>query len=134
MTLWEYLKEYLNFSKHFKELFAQAITDEEINKEKWVLCPKCKVNITLDDICGNDGLCPNCGFKIKTGVDVVLLNAGYNKIDVLKEIRSVTGWGLVESKSLLENTPKEVVCNVTFAEAELIKQTLENCGAEVEIR
>ena len=66
MTLWDYLKEYFNFAKHFKTLLAESeIADSEVDKHKWILCPQCDVNITKEDVDGNNGICPNCGCKIK---------------------------------------------------------------------
>jgi len=47
-----------------KKLFSFKISDEEIAEHEWVLCPKCNVNVTKEDIFDNNGFCPNCKTKI----------------------------------------------------------------------
>jgi large subunit ribosomal protein L7/L12 len=70
----------------------------------------------------------------KTEFNVVLANAGSNKIGVIKEIRTITGLGLKESKDLVEGAPKPVKEGVTKEEAAKIKEVLEKAGATVEIK
>lgn len=70
----------------------------------------------------------------KTEFTVVLANAGGNKIGVIKEIRTITGLGLKESKDLVEGAPKTVKEGVTKDEAAKLKETLEKAGATVEIK
>jgi large subunit ribosomal protein L7/L12 len=70
----------------------------------------------------------------KTEFSVVLADAGANKINVIKEVRAVTGLGLKEAKDLVEAAPKEVKGGVAKAEAEEIKKKLEAAGAKVEIK
>ncbi len=70
----------------------------------------------------------------KTEFSVVLAEAGANKINVIKEVRAVTGLGLKEAKDLVEAAPKEVTGGVAKAEAEEIKKKLEAAGAKVEIK
>jgi large subunit ribosomal protein L7/L12 len=70
----------------------------------------------------------------KTEFTVVLANAGSNKIGVIKEIRTITGLGLKESKDLVEGAPKSVKEAVTKEEAAKIKDVLEKAGATVEIK
>jgi large subunit ribosomal protein L7/L12 len=70
----------------------------------------------------------------KTEFTVVLANAGANKINVIKEIRTITGLGLKESKDLVEGAPKNVKEGVTKDEAAKIKESLEKAGAKVEIK
>ena len=65
---------------------------------------------------------------------VVLASAGDKKINVIKEIRSVTSLGLKEAKDLVEGAPKEVKEGVNKKEAEEIKQKLEAAGAKVELK
>jgi large subunit ribosomal protein L7/L12 len=70
----------------------------------------------------------------KTEFTVVLANAGANKIGVIKEIRTITGLGLKESKDLVEGAPKTVKEGVNKEEAAKIKDVLEKAGAKVEIK
>ena len=71
----------------------------------------------------------------KTAFDVVLKEAGANKINVIKEVRAaVPGLGLAEAKALVEGAPKTVKEGATKAEADDIKKKLEAAGAKVEIK
>jgi len=70
----------------------------------------------------------------KTEFSVVLLDAGANKINTIKEVRAVTGLGLKEAKDLVEGAPKEVKGGIPKAEADEIKKKLEAAGAKVEIK
>lgn len=70
----------------------------------------------------------------KTAFDVVLAEAGANKINVIKEVRAVTGLGLKEAKDLVEGAPKTVKEGVTKEEAAKLKEQLEKAGAKVQIK
>jgi large subunit ribosomal protein L7/L12 len=70
----------------------------------------------------------------KTEFTVVLAAAGEKKIEVIKEVRALTGLGLKEAKDLVEGAPKTVKDSVTKDEAEKIKTTLEKVGAKVELK
>src|SRR5512145_999326 len=70
----------------------------------------------------------------KTEFSVVLADAGANKINVIKEIRAITGLGLKEAKDLVEGAPKEVKAGVAKAEADELKKKLEAAGAKVEVK
>ncbi|MEW6436417.1 MAG: 50S ribosomal protein L7/L12 [Pseudomonadota bacterium] len=70
----------------------------------------------------------------KTEFTVVLAATGDKKIEVIKEVRAVTGLGLKEAKDLVEGAPKPVKEGVTKEEAEKIKATLEKVGAKVELK
>ena len=73
--------------------------------------------------------------EAKTAFDVILKEAGANKIGVIKEVRAaVAGLGLAEAKALVESAPKSVREGVTKEEAEEIKKKLEAAGAKVEIK
>ncbi len=72
--------------------------------------------------------------EAKTAFDVILKEAGANKIAVIKEVRSVTTLGLKEAKDLVEGAPKTVKEGVTKEEAEEIKKKLEAAGAKAEIK
>ena len=70
----------------------------------------------------------------KTEFTVVLASAGDKKINVIKEVRAITGLGLKEAKDLVEAAPKEVKADVSKDEAEKIKKQLEDAGAKVELK
>jgi large subunit ribosomal protein L7/L12 len=70
----------------------------------------------------------------KTAFDVVLKDAGANKINVIKEVRAITGLGLAEAKALVEGAPKTVKEGATKEDAEKIKKSLEAAGAKVEVK
>jgi large subunit ribosomal protein L7/L12 len=70
----------------------------------------------------------------KTEFNVVLTDAGANKIGVIKEVRAITGLGLKEAKDLVEGAPKPVKEGASKAEAEEIKKKLEAAGAKVELK
>jgi large subunit ribosomal protein L7/L12 len=70
----------------------------------------------------------------KTEFDVVLLSAGDKKIQVIKEVRAVTGLGLKEAKDLVEGAPKPVKEGVAKDEAEKIKEQIEAAGGQADIK
>jgi large subunit ribosomal protein L7/L12 len=72
--------------------------------------------------------------EAQTEFTVILAKAGDKKINVIKEIRTITGLGLKEAKDLVEGAPKEVKTGVSKDEAEKIKKVLEEQGATVEIK
>ncbi len=70
----------------------------------------------------------------KTEFTVILAEVGANKINVIKEVRAITGLGLKEAKDLVEGAPKEVKHDIGKDEAEKIKKQLEAAGAKVELK
>jgi large subunit ribosomal protein L7/L12 len=70
----------------------------------------------------------------KTEFDVILTTFGDKKIQVIKEVRAITGLGLKEAKTLVDEVPKPVKEGVSKDEAEKIKSQLEEAGAQVEIK
>jgi large subunit ribosomal protein L7/L12 len=70
----------------------------------------------------------------KTEFDVILAAAGDKKINVIKEVRAITGLGLKEAKDLVEGAPKPVKEGVSKAEAEDLRKKLEDAGAKVELK
>jgi large subunit ribosomal protein L7/L12 len=70
----------------------------------------------------------------KTEFSVILASAGDKKIEVIKEVRALTGLGLKEAKDLVEGAPKPVKEGVNKEEADKIKATLEKVGAKVELK
>ena len=72
--------------------------------------------------------------EVKDKFEVVLTAAGDNKINVIKEVRAITGLGLKEAKDLVEGAPKTVKSDVPTAEAQDLKKKLEAAGAKVELK
>jgi len=70
----------------------------------------------------------------KTEFDVILTSFGEKKINVIKEVRSITGLGLKEAKEAVESAPKAIKEGVSKEEAEEVKKKLEEAGASVEIK
>jgi large subunit ribosomal protein L7/L12 len=70
----------------------------------------------------------------QTEFTVVLKDAGANKINVIKEVRAITGLGLKEAKDLVEGAPKPVKEGANKADAEALKKKLEDAGAKVELK
>ncbi|MDR1457057.1 MAG: 50S ribosomal protein L7/L12 [Puniceicoccales bacterium] len=70
----------------------------------------------------------------QTEFTVILTDAGASKLNVIKEIRAITGIGLVEGKNLVESAPKPVKEGISKAEAEEMKKRLESVGAKVELK
>lgn len=72
--------------------------------------------------------------EVKDKFEVVLISAGDNKINIIKEVRAITALGLKEAKDLVEGAPKTLKSDVPTAEAEEIKKKLEAAGAKVELK
>src|SRR5688500_20412280 len=72
--------------------------------------------------------------EVKDTFDVVLTEAGANKINVIKEVRAVTNLGLKEAKDLVEGAPKAVKEGVNKDESDAIKKKLEDAGAKVQVK
>jgi large subunit ribosomal protein L7/L12 len=70
----------------------------------------------------------------KTEFNVVLLEAGANKVSVIKAVREITGLGLKEAKDLVDGAPKNVKEGIAKADAEAAKKKLEDAGAKVELK
>ena len=70
----------------------------------------------------------------KTEFDVILTEVGAQKINVIKEVRAITGLGLKEAKDLVEGAPKAVKEGIAKADAEKIKAQLEGAGAKVDLK
>lgn len=70
----------------------------------------------------------------KTSFDVILKEAGGQKLAVVKLVKDLTGLGLKEAKDLVDGAPKELKAGVTKDEAEALKKQLEEAGAEVEVK
>lgn len=70
----------------------------------------------------------------KTEFDVILKDAGANKLNVVKEVKTITGLGLKEAKDLVDGAPSPIKNGISKAEAESIKATLEGVGAVIELK
>lgn len=80
------------------------------------------------------GMAAESAAEAKTEFDVILADAGANKINVIKEVRAITGLGLKEAKDLVEAAPKPVKQGVAKDEADKIKKQLEEAGAKVDVK
>lgn len=70
----------------------------------------------------------------KTEFDIILKGAGAKKLEVVKAVKNITGLGLAEAKGLVDNAPSPIKEGIPKDEAESIKKTLEEAGAEVEMK
>jgi large subunit ribosomal protein L7/L12 len=80
------------------------------------------------------GAAPAAAVEEKTEFDVILVSFGENKINVIKEVRAITGLGLGEAKALVESAPKAIKEGANKAESADIKAKLEAAGAKVELK
>jgi large subunit ribosomal protein L7/L12 len=101
-------------------------------EEKWGVSAAAPVAVAAAPAAGGGAAAPVA--EAQTEFTVILAKAGDKKINVIKEIRTVTGLGLKEAKDLVEGAPKEVKAGVNKEEAEKIKKLLEDNGATVEIK
>ena len=99
-------------------------------EEKWGVSAAAAVAVAAPAGAGADAP----AVEEKTEFDVVLVNDGGKKINVIKEVRAITQLGLTEAKALVESAPKAVKEGINKAEAEEIKKKLEEAGATVEIK
>ncbi|MVA97481.1 50S ribosomal protein L7/L12 [Nitratireductor sp. CAU 1489] len=99
-------------------------------EEKWGVSAAAPVAVAAAGGAGADA----APAEEKTEFDVVLTEAGAQKINVIKEVRAITGLGLKEAKDLVESAPKPVKEAVSKDEAEKIKGQLEGAGAKVELK
>ncbi len=97
-------------------------------EEKWGVSAAAPVAVAA----AGGGAAAAAPVEEKTEFDVILTDAGDKKINVIKEVRAITGLGLKEAKDLVEGAPKAVKEGVSKAEAEDIKKKLEAAGAKVE--
>src|SRR6476660_4099186 len=98
-------------------------------EEKWGVSAAAAVAVAAGPAAGGAA-----AVEEKTEFNVVLASAGDKKIEVIKEVRALTGLGLKEAKDLVEGAPKTVKEGVAKDEANKIKATLEKVGAKVELK
>ena len=121
--------------KIFDELGKMSVLElvELKNKieEEWGVTAAAPVAVAAPGaVAGGDG----AAAEEKTAFDVVLTEAGGQKIQVIKVVRAVTGLGLKEAKDLVDSAPKPVKEGATQEEADQIKAQLEEAGATVELK
>ena len=100
-------------------------------EDKWGVSAAAPVAMAAAPAAGGAAAAPAAE---KTEFTVILANAGDKKINVIKEVRAITGLGLKEAKDLVEGAPKEVKADVSKDEAAKIKKQLEDAGAKVELK
>ncbi|QHI95912.1 50S ribosomal protein L7/L12 [Aristophania vespae] len=121
-----------DLAKLVDELSALTVLEAaELSKlleEKWGVSAAAPVAVAAAPAAGGEAAAE------KTEFDVVLAKSGDKKINVIKEVRGITGLGLKEAKDLVEGAPKTLKEGVSKDEAEKIKKLLEDNGATVEIK
>jgi len=100
-------------------------------EEKWGVSAAAAVAVAAGPAAGGAAA---AAAEEKTDFTVVLASAGEKKIEVIKEVRALTGLGLKEAKDLVEGAPKNIKEGVAKDEANKIKATLEKVGAKVELK
>src|SRR5881396_3517220 len=122
--------------KVFDELGKMSVLDlVELKKkieEEWGITAAAPVAVAAAGAPAGGG--DGAAVEEKTAFDVVLTEAGGQKIQVIKVVRAVTGLGLKEAKDLVDSAPKPVKEGVTQEEADTIKGQLEEAGATVELK
>ena len=107
----------------------EAAELSKLLEEKWGVSAAAPVAVAAAPASGGDAPAEE-----KTEFDVVLAEAGSNKIAVIKEVRTITGLGLKEAKDLVEGAPKPLKQGVKKDDAEAMKKSLETAGAKVELK
>lgn len=109
----------------------EAAELSKLLEEKWGVSAAAPVAAVA---AGGGGAAEAEAAEEKDEFDVILASAGDKKINVIKEVRAITGLGLKEAKDLVEGAPKPVKEGAAKAEAEEIKKKLEDAGATVELK
>ncbi len=124
-----------DLAKIVEDLSALTVLEaSELSKmleEKWGVSAAAPVAVAAAPGAGGAAAAPA---EEKTEFDVILASFGDNKINVIKEVRAITGLGLGEAKALVEGAPKAVKEGASKAEAEDIKKKLEAAGAKVDLK
>ena len=122
-----------DLAKLVDELSALTVMEaadlSKMLEEKWGVSAAAAVAVAAGGAAGGAAAAEE-----KDEFDIVLVEAGANKINVIKEIRAITQLGLKEAKDLVDGAPKTVKEAAPKAEAEEIKAKLEEAGAEVEVK
>jgi len=109
----------------------EAASLAKLLEEKWGVSAAAPVAMAAMPGAGAAGAAP---VEEKTEFDVILLSAGDKKIQVIKEVRAVTGLGLKEAKDLVEGAPKPVKEGVSKDEAKKIKAQIEAAGGQADVK
>jgi large subunit ribosomal protein L7/L12 len=124
-----------DLSKLVNELSSLTVLEAaelaKLLEEKWGVSAAAAVAVAVP---GGAGAAAAAAVEEKTEFTVVLASAGEKKIEVIKEVRALTGLGLKEAKDLVEGAPKNVKEGVSKDEAEKVKAQLERAGAKVELK
>ena len=122
-----------DLAKLVDELSALTVMEaadlSKMLEEKWGVSAAAAVAVAAGGAAGGASAAEE-----KTEFDVVLADAGANKINVIKEVRAITALGLKEAKDLVDGAPKTIKEGVAKAEAEEMKKKLEEAGAKVELK
>jgi large subunit ribosomal protein L7/L12 len=123
-----------DLAKLVDDLSALTVLEaSELSKmleEKWGVSAAAPVAVAA----AAGGGAPAEAVEEKTEFDVILADFGAQKLNVIKEVRAITGLGLAESKALVEGAPKAIKEGVSKAEAEDLKTKLEAAGAKIELK
>jgi large subunit ribosomal protein L7/L12 len=124
-----------DLAKIVEDLSALTVLEAaELSKmleEKWGVSAAAAVAVAAGPAAGGGAA---AAAEEQTEFDVILTGDGGNKINVIKEVRAITGLGLGEAKALVESAPKAVKEGASKAEAEDLKKKLEAAGATVELK
>jgi large subunit ribosomal protein L7/L12 len=107
----------------------EAADLSKLLEEKWGVSASAPVAMAAAPAAGGDA-----GSAEQTEFDVILASFGEKKINVIKEVRGLTGLGLKEAKDLVEGAPKPIKEGVSKDEADEVKAKLEEAGATVEVK
>jgi large subunit ribosomal protein L7/L12 len=123
-----------NLEKIVEELSSLTVLEAaelaKLLEEKWGVSAAAAVAVAAAPAAGAAA----AAVEEKTEFTVVLASAGDKKIEVIKEVRAITGLGLKEAKDLVEGAPKTVKEGATKEDADKIKAQLEKAGAKVELK
>lgn len=122
-----------DLAKLVDELSALTVMEaadlSKMLEEKWGVSAAAAVAVAAGGAAGGAAAAEE-----KSEFDVVLVESGANKINVIKEVRAITALGLKEAKDLVDGAPKTIKEGVAKAEAEEMKKKLEEAGAKVELK
>ena len=110
----------------------EAAELSKLLEEKWGVSAAAPVAVAAAPAAGGDA--GGDAAEAKDSFTVVLASAGDQKINVIKEVRAITGLGLKEAKEIVESAPKEIKEDVPTAEANELKEKLEGVGATIELK
>ncbi|MFV0281307.1 MAG: 50S ribosomal protein L7/L12 [Rhodoblastus sp.] len=124
-----------NLEKIVEELSSLTVLEAaelaKLLEDKWGVSAAAAVAVAAAPAAGGGGA---AAAEEKTEFTVVLASAGDKKIEVIKEVRAITGLGLKEAKDLVEGAPKPVKEGASKEDADKIKAQLEKAGAKVELK